>query len=139
MATKTKLIKNIPALAELPDKRARFVLEYLKDFNGTQAALRAGYAKGSARQQASDLLSNPAVRGAIADLAYEAAKATEVDGKRILSELAGIAFNPIGDKTSAADKTRALNLLGVHHKLWEGSSGNRTINILMNQLDMRTM
>ena len=40
----------------LTDKRRAFVREYLIDFNGTQAAIRAGYSKNSARQQAEQIL-----------------------------------------------------------------------------------
>lgn len=43
-------------------KQAAFVREYLKDFNGTQAAIRAGYSPNGARQQASQLLTNPAIQ-----------------------------------------------------------------------------
>lgn len=39
------------------DKRKAFVREYLIDNNGTQAAIRAGYAKKGARQQASVIMS----------------------------------------------------------------------------------
>lgn len=52
-------------LPELTDKRARFIDEYLKDCNATQAAIRAGYAEGSARQEGSRLLSNVNIRAEI--------------------------------------------------------------------------
>jgi phage terminase small subunit len=44
------------ALAALPAKRRKFVIEYLHDLNGTQAAIRAGYAPRSARSEASRML-----------------------------------------------------------------------------------
>lgn len=50
----------------LTAKQQRFVDEYLKDLNATQAAIRAGYSKNTAEQQASRLLTNVKVR---ADLA----------------------------------------------------------------------
>jgi phage terminase small subunit len=46
------------ALAELPARRRKFVQEYLRDLNGTRAALRAGYAPKAARSEASRLLTN---------------------------------------------------------------------------------
>lgn len=46
-------------------KQARFVAEYLKDSNATQAAIRAGYSKGSAQVTGSRLLSNAMVAEAI--------------------------------------------------------------------------
>lgn len=40
----------------LSPKRQAFVIEYLKDFNGTQAAIRAGYSPRTANEQAAQLL-----------------------------------------------------------------------------------
>lgn len=49
----------------LTDKQRAFVREYLIDFNGTQAAIRAGYSENSARQIADQLMSKEEVRNAI--------------------------------------------------------------------------
>ena len=49
----------------LSKKRRVFVEEYLKDFNGTQAAIRAGYSKNSARSTASRLLTIDNISDAI--------------------------------------------------------------------------
>jgi phage terminase small subunit len=46
---------------------ARFVAEYLKDHNGTKAAIRAGYSAKSAHVQASQLLKIPKVAAAVED------------------------------------------------------------------------
>src|SRR5262249_53478937 len=43
---------------ELTPKQERFVQEYLVDLNATQAAIRAGYSKKTATEQASRLLTN---------------------------------------------------------------------------------
>jgi len=53
-------------------KRRAFVREYVKDFNAAQAAIRAGYAKNSARQTGHDLLTNPDVHQAITEIQQEA-------------------------------------------------------------------
>lgn len=45
----------------LTTKQAAFVVEYLIDLNGTQAAIRAGYAPGAAHVEASRLLRNDKV------------------------------------------------------------------------------
>lgn len=47
---------------ELNPKQKTFVVEYLKDMNGTQAAIRAGYSAKTAASQASELLSLPKVK-----------------------------------------------------------------------------
>jgi phage terminase small subunit len=50
----------------LRPKQQRFVSEYLKDLNATQAAIRAGYPEASARQVGSENLSKPDIAAAIA-------------------------------------------------------------------------
>jgi hypothetical protein len=50
---------------ELTDLQKRFVEEYPVDCNATQAAIRAGYSRDSARQMGSENLSKPYIRTAI--------------------------------------------------------------------------
>src|SRR4051794_28830268 len=50
---------------KLTARQTRFVQEYLVDLNGTQAAIRAGYSRGSAAVEASRLLRNAKVFDAI--------------------------------------------------------------------------
>lgn len=52
-------MSNQPSKTEI--KYRHFVLEYLKDRNGTRAAIAAGYAENSAHVTASKLLKNPKV------------------------------------------------------------------------------
>lgn len=50
---------------QLPNKQARFVDEYLVDLNGAGAAVRAGYSRKSAKEQACRLLTYDHVRDEI--------------------------------------------------------------------------
>ena len=52
-----------PAMTLTP-KQAIFVAEYTKDFNGTRAAIQAGYGKRSARITAAETLTKPNVQAA---------------------------------------------------------------------------
>ena len=52
-------------MAKLNDKQRRFVDEYLIDMNATQAAIRAGYSKRTARSQGQRLLTNVDILKAI--------------------------------------------------------------------------
>ncbi len=57
-------------------KQSLFVIEYLKDLNGTQAAIRAGYSEASANQIASENLGKPYIKKAIEDqMRWRAARA----------------------------------------------------------------
>ena len=53
-------------MSNFTPKQARFVEEYLVDLNATQAAIRAGYSKKTARQVASENLTKPDIQEAIA-------------------------------------------------------------------------
>lgn len=72
----------------LTAKQQRFVDEYLIDLNATQAAIRAGYAKGSATVEGARLLANAKV-GAVVDEA-KAKRAAElaIDARWVLKRLA---------------------------------------------------
>jgi len=63
------------------------------DANGTQAAIRAGYSNKSARQQASQNLTNPAIVKAIEEKQAERALRVGVSQDRVLSELIVIGYS----------------------------------------------
>jgi|JI10StandDraft_1071094.scaffolds.fasta_scaffold249928_1 phage terminase small subunit len=76
----------------LTRKIARFVDEYLKDLNGKQAAIRAGYSPKTAEVQASRLLSNAKVQAAVVVQMKKREQRTEITQDRVLQEYARIAF-----------------------------------------------
>jgi len=78
---------------ELTEKQKAFVREYLVDFNGTQAAIRAGYAKNSASQEGSRLLANDKVSAYVRKAIDKRAKRTEITADNVLRELACIVFS----------------------------------------------
>lgn len=89
---------------QLPDdphgltlQRRRFVEEYLVDFNGAAAARRAGYSPASARSQASELLTIPNVRQAVAEGMTAARDRNELSRDRLLMELRSVAFSNVLD------------------------------------------
>jgi phage terminase small subunit len=79
-------------MANLTPNQERFVQEYLVDLNGTQAAIRAGYAAGSASVTASRLLANAKIAEAIAAGQGAREKRTGVTADRVVAELAKMAF-----------------------------------------------
>jgi phage terminase small subunit len=69
-------------------KRAKFVSEYLKDFNGAQAAVRAGYSRKTARAIANNLLTTVDISAAVAaerDKVRSAAILTLTEAQEIAS------------------------------------------------------
>lgn len=73
----------------LTARQFKFVQEYLVDLNGTQAAIRAGYAPASAHTTAHETLRNPKVATAIDEMM---ANNPGITRARIVDELAKIAF-----------------------------------------------
>lgn len=65
---------------KLTPRQRQFVVEYQKDLNGTQAAIRAGYSRDSASQQGSTLLANQKVKAALAAAMERRLAAAEVNG-----------------------------------------------------------
>lgn len=77
---------------DLTPKQQTFVLEYLKDGNATQAAIRAGYSARSAGAIAAETLKNPNVSAAIEARRAKAVAKLEISVERVLAERARLAF-----------------------------------------------
>lgn len=70
---------------KLTPKQAAFVNEYLIDLNATQAAIRAGYATGSADVTGARLLVNASVMSAIQKRQKERSERTEITQDMVLN------------------------------------------------------
>jgi phage terminase small subunit len=88
---------------KLTPKKERFVQEYLVDLNGTQAAIRTGYSKKTAQEQASRLLSNVMVSKAIAEGQAKLAKTVGVTAEKVIAEMARIGFANMQDYLDLSD------------------------------------
>lgn len=71
----------------LTPKQARFVEEYLKDLNATQAAIRAGYEANSADVTGSRLLGNAKVQSALSEAQAARSERTKIDADWVLRRL----------------------------------------------------
>ena len=79
------------ALSRLTPRQRRFAEEYVVDFNGRQAAIRAGYSKASASSVASKYTSRPDIQAAIRELLEEPRN------QQVLAHLKAMAFSNIKD------------------------------------------
>lgn len=82
-------------MTTLSPKQRRFVDEFLVDLNATQAAIRAGYSKRTARSQSSALMTKPDISEAIAAGKARAAERAGISQERVLRELAAIALSDL--------------------------------------------
>ncbi len=72
---------------KLRPKQEHFAEEFLIDLNATQAAIRAGYSKRTARSQGQRLLTNVDIAKAIAAGQAERGKRTEIDADYVITSI----------------------------------------------------
>ena len=69
---------------KLNEKHKRFANEYLKDLNGTQAAIRAGYSPKTARVQGSKLLTNANIQEYLVKINSKRMEVVKIDANYVL-------------------------------------------------------
>ena len=118
----------------ITDKRLRFCQEYVKDNNGTQAAIRAGYSKKTAKAQASRLLTNVDVKSDIAQLNAKIAKKIEDKVEMTAVECLN-SFVRIAEKAEKAEDlsnaNRALENLGKHFGVYDADNKQQGIRFII--------
>lgn len=75
-------------MSNLTHKQALFIAEYLIDLNATKAAIRAGYSRNSANEQAAQLLAKPDIQAAIDAAKLARSERTQIDADWVLKRLA---------------------------------------------------
>ena len=102
-----------PQTRPLTPRQSLFVAEYLVDLNAKQAAIRAGYAKGSAADRGWELLHRcPPVMARLEEAMAERAQRTQIGADRVLKEIARIAFADIRNYlTEGENKTLVVRPL----------------------------
>ena len=115
---------------KLKEKQKMFCKEYLIDLNATQAAIRAGYSKNTARTIASELLTKPDIQVCIQNLMSERSKKVNISAENILNDILdtrdrckeymvieGRSGKHI-DKAAVNGRNKSNELLGRHLKLF---------------------
>ena len=77
-------------MSELSPKQKRFCQEYMKDLNGTQAAIRAGYSKKTAKEIAAQNLSKLNIQEFIQKLQDKIKERNNITVDKLISELVNI-------------------------------------------------
>lgn len=88
---------------KLTFKQEKFCEEYMKDGNGTRAAIRAGYSPNGASVTGSDLLANPNISEKIESLKSTQSGKTRATIENFLEQLSKLAF---------ADRTKIFSADG---------------------------
>lgn len=99
----------------LNPRQERFVEEYIKDPNATQAAIRAGYSPKTAQEQSSRLLSNVMISEAIKAKRLKISEKVELSQEWVLEKLKLIVDRTTKDDTfDPKGANKALELIGKH-------------------------
>lgn len=110
----------------LSPKQQRFVAEYLIDGNGTQAAIRAGYAEGSAKVTASRLLTKANIAAAVEAKRARIADRLEITAAGLVRDVAEIGKEARGEGAFPA-ALKACEMLGK--SLGKANPFTDTINV----------
>jgi len=82
-------------MKKLTDKQKRFCMEYLKDFNATQASIRAGYSKKTATVIGHEHLMKPHISEYILNLKNKLTEKTTKTLEEIIREVERLGFSDI--------------------------------------------
>lgn len=92
-------------------KQAIFYGEYIKDSNGTRAAIAAGFPERSAHVAAARMLRNAKVSAAIEAWRKRRCEKLEITAERVLEEIAKLAFYDPGDLFDGGGNLKPLTEL----------------------------
>lgn len=114
----------------LTAKQLHFVEEYVKDFNGTQAAIRAGYSKDSAGPQASSLLKKDNIQTEIAKRQALLQEASNITKEGVIKKLLELIEDCYNDEKT--DRTSILKAMDMINKMTGMYVPENQINIQNN-------
>ena len=97
MNNQTKVYSRMAKKSKLTPKQDRFCREYMIDLNATQAAIRSGYSKKTAKEQAYGLLTKLHIQQRVTELNRKRQEATGITAEKVLREAARIAFADVGE------------------------------------------
>ena len=119
-------------------KQERFCAEYIVDYNGTQAAIRAGYSEKTAAAHAARLLTNVNILARVRELQHEQVERLAVSADFVVLKLLDTlekcsepvpvfdaAGNPTGKYSfDSKGALRALELCGKHLGMFKDNPGS---------------
>ena len=113
--------------AKISPKHKRFVNHYLKSFNGTQAAINAGYAPSGASTRANEILKRPEVKAYMKERLEDEDARIVADANECLAFLTAVMRGEVRDAfdmdASLADRSKAaFKLIDVHETANEGKA-----------------
>lgn len=96
---------------KLTPKQELFVREYLKDLCATQAAIRAGYSKRTAREIGRENLTKPVIARRVQAAMDRRAERLDISSDRVLQEIARLSFSDVRKIFTDADQLKPVTAL----------------------------
>ncbi len=94
---------------KLNDRQERFCLEYVKDLNATQAAIRAGYSEKTAKSIGAENLIKPDLQKRISELQNDSNNELKLDAQYVLNRLLEIDQMDVLDILSDDGSIKAIH------------------------------
>ena len=131
----------------LNDKQKQFCEEYIIDLNGTQAAIRAGYSKKTANEQAAQLLAKLSIQEYICELKNKRSERVKYSQDELMRDILEVKnrcmqANPVLDKEGnetgiwkfdSNGANKALDMLAKHVGFYETDNKQKAFNISVNR------
>lgn len=124
-------------MADLTLKQQRFVEEYLIDFNGAQAAIRAGYSESSAKEIAAENLTKPNIKAEIDKRTAEVSERALITKEMVIQGLLNEA-QEYSEGSSHSARVSAWAHLGKHLKMFTDKvehSGKMQVDLMSELID----
>lgn len=115
---------------QLTEKQRFFCLYYIKNFNATQAAIKAGYVADSAHVTGSQLLRNPKVAKEIRRLKGQLQEEIFIDALDVLNRYIKIAFADMTDFVEFGQEEIPIMTIDGPAKDKDGNLITRRINVI---------
>lgn len=132
-----KIIEDVVIENEdLTEKQRLFCLYYIKNFNATQAAIKAGYSPERAHVTGSELVRNSKVAAEIRRLKGRVQKEIFIDVMDVLNKYIKIAFSDITDFVTFGQKE--VQVMGPFGPLYQGKGENKKpVTKIVNYVDLK--
>jgi phage terminase small subunit len=121
---------------KLTDKQEAFIMEYMIDLNATQAAIRAGYSKSSAKEIGYENLTKPHILARIEELKAERAEKLSVDAEWVLKRLMQISDRCMQNEPVLAFNYATKELEETGEYQFDSTGANKATELIGKHLGM---
>ena len=117
-------------------KQEAFCQQYIVDYNGTQAAIRAGYSERTARSQAADLLAKPDILARVRELQAEQTARLCVTADWVVQQLVDVYTRAMQAEPVTAFDYDAKELIETGEYQFDSRGACRALELIGKHLGM---